>query len=57
MAFAGFAEENGFDAAAGAKRFLHQPGALDTDASGLGGQTAAQGHAELLEPAILATRE
>src|SRR5580700_1888705 len=54
VAFAGFAEEYGFDAAAGAKRFFDQAEAFDADGAGLRGQTAAQRHAKFFEPAIVA---
>ena len=57
VAFAGFAEEHSFDAAAGAKRFLDETDAFNADRAGFRGQTAAQRHAEFLEPAIVAAGE
>ena len=54
VAFAGFAEEDGLDRAAGAQRFFDQADAFDADAAGFGGQAAAQGDAKFLEPAIVA---
>jgi hypothetical protein len=54
VAFAGFAEEYGFDAAAGAKRFFDQAHAFNAHGAGLRGQTAAQRHAKHFEPAIVA---
>src|SRR5882724_123216 len=57
MAFAGFAEEHGLDAAAGAQRFFNEPGALDPNESIFRGEAAAESHAKLLEPAIVAACE
>jgi hypothetical protein len=57
MAIAGFAEEHGFDAATGAQSFFDEPDTLDAYESVLCGQATAQSHAELLEPAIIATGE
>ena len=54
VAFARFAEEYGFDAAAGAKCFFDQADAFDANGAGLAGQTAPQCHAKLFEPAIVA---
>ncbi len=57
MALAGFAEENRFDAAAGTKRFFDEADAFDADRAGFRGQTAAERHAEFLEPAVVAASE
>jgi len=57
MAFAGFAEEDGFDAARGAESFFDEAGTFDTDGAVIGGKTAAESDAELLEPAIIAAGE
>lgn len=57
MAFAGLAEEDCFDAAAGAKRFFDEADAFDADGAGLRGKTAAERHAEFFEPAIVAAGE
>jgi hypothetical protein len=54
MAFAGFAEEHGLNAAGGTQRFLDEADALDADEAVFRGQAAAQCHTELLEPAIIA---
>ena len=43
VALAGFAEQNGADAAAGTERFFHQANAFDTHKAGFGGQAASQG--------------
>jgi hypothetical protein len=53
MAFTGFAEEHGLDAAAGTQRFFDKPGAFNADESVLCGQAAAESQAELFEPAIV----
>ena len=57
VAFAGFAEEDGFDAAGGAEGFFDEAGSFDADGTGFGGKAAAKGHAELLEPAVFAASE
>jgi hypothetical protein len=57
VAFAGFAEEYGFDAAAGAECFFDEADAFDANRTGFGGQTTAQGHAKFLEPAVVAAGE
>ena len=57
MAFAGFAEEHRLNAAAGTESFFDQAHALNADESVFRGQAAAESHAELLEPAIVATGE
>jgi hypothetical protein len=57
MAIAGFTEKHGFDAATRAQSFFDEPDTLDAYESVLRGQAAAQGHAELLEPAIIAAGE
>ncbi|GAC1634584.1 MAG: hypothetical protein NVS9B14_10800 [Candidatus Acidiferrum sp.] len=54
MATAGLGKEYGFDAAAGGERFFSEANAFDADGAGLGGQAAAKGDPEFLEPAILA---
>ena len=57
MAIAGFAEEHCLNVATGAQSFFDEPDTLDAHESVLCGQAAAQSHAELLEPAIVATGE
>ena len=57
MAFAGFAEEDGFDLAAGFEGFLDQAEAFDADAAGVGLQAAAESDAKLFEPPIVAAGE
>ena len=57
VAFAGFAEEDGFNLATGGEGFFDEAEAFDADGVGFGGQAAAEGHAEELEPAIVATRD
>ena len=57
MAFAGFAEEYGLNAAARAQRFFDEAHAFDADEAAFRGQAAAEGYAELLEPAIVAAGE
>jgi hypothetical protein len=57
MALAGFAEEDGFDAAGGAESFFDEAGTFDADGAVVGGKTAAESDAELLEPAIVAAGE
>lgn len=54
MAAAGFGEENGSDAAAGRESFFSEADAFDAYGTGFGRQTAAEGDAKFLEPAILA---
>jgi hypothetical protein len=53
MALSGFAEENRLDAATGAERFFDEADSFDADGAGFGGQTAAESHAELFEPAVV----
>jgi hypothetical protein len=48
MALAGFAEEDGFDFAAGAQGFFDQAHAFYAHAAGLRGKSAAESEAELL---------
>jgi hypothetical protein len=48
MALAGFAEEDGFDLAAGFEGFFDEAEAFDAYAAGVGLQAAAEGDAELL---------
>jgi len=57
VAFAGFTEENSFDAAGGAEGFFDEAGAFNADGTVFGGKAAAQGDAELLEPAVFAAGE
>src|SRR5258708_39687820 len=57
MAFAGFAEEDGLDAATGTQSFFGEPETLDANEAVCRGQAAAQSHAELLEPAVVAAGE
>src|ERR1700686_5828474 len=57
VAFARFAKEHRFNPTAGAKRFFDEADAFDADRAGLRGQTAAERHAEFLEPSIVAARE
>src|SRR6266704_1020055 len=57
MAFAGFAEEHGLNAAAGTKCLFDEPHTLDAHEAVFRGQAAAQSHAELLQPAIVAASE
>ncbi len=57
MAFAGFAEEDGLNAATGTQSFFDEAYAFDADEAVFRGQAAAQSHAELLEPAIVAAGE
>jgi hypothetical protein len=57
MAFTGFAEEHGLDAAAGEQRFFDEACAFDADESVFRGKTTAERHTELLEPAIIAAAD
>jgi hypothetical protein len=57
MAFAGFAEKDGLDGAAGAESFLDQADTFNANGAGSGGKTAAKSHAKFLEPAIVAAGE
>jgi len=57
MALAGFAEEPRADAAPGTKRFFDESHAFHANEAVFRRQTAAQSHAELLEPAIVAAGE
>src|SRR5260370_30803400 len=57
MAFAGFAEEDGLNAATGTQRFFDEAYAFDANEAVFRGQTAAESHAELLEPAVVAAGE
>src|SRR6266478_6414724 len=54
MAFTGFAEEHGLNAAAGTQRFFDEAHAFNANEAAFRGQAAAESHAELLEPAIVA---
>jgi hypothetical protein len=53
VAFAGFAEENGADGRGGAESFFDEAGAFYADGAGFGGESAAEGDAEFLEPTIV----
>src|SRR6266700_2078499 len=57
IAFAGFAEEHGLNAASRSQRFLDEPPTLDADEAVFRGQPPAESHAELLQPAIVAASE
>src|SRR6266851_215511 len=57
MAFTGFAEEHGLNAAAGTQRFFDEAHAFNANEAAFRGQAAAQCHAELLEPVIVAAGE
>ncbi len=57
VAFAGFAEENGCDAAGGAESFFDEARAFDADGTVFRGKAAAESDAELLEPAVFAAGE
>jgi len=57
VAFARFAEEDGFDAAGGAESFFNEARAFDADGAVFGGKAAAEGDAELLEPAVIPAGE
>ena len=57
VALAGFAEEDGFDLAAGFEGFCDETETFDAYAAGVGWEAAAEGDAELLEPAIVAAGE
>lgn len=54
---AGLAEEHGLDGTAGAQRFFDEADAFDPDEAAFRGQAAAERHAKLLEPAIVAAGE
>jgi hypothetical protein len=54
MTLAGLAEEDGFDTAGGGEGFFNKVEAFDADAAGFCGQSAPKGHAEELEPAVVA---
>src|SRR5882672_10451264 len=57
MAFAGFAEEHGLDGATRKQRFFDEAGSFDADESIFRGEAAAERHAELFEPAIVAAAD
>jgi len=57
VALAGFAEEDGGDAAGGAKSFFDEARAFDADGTVLCGQAAAESDAELLQPTVVAAGE
>jgi hypothetical protein len=57
VAFTGLAEEDSFDAAGGAESLFDEARTFDTHAAVFRGKAAAQGHAELLEPSIVAAGE
>jgi hypothetical protein len=46
VALAGFAEEDGLDAASGPESLLNKADAFNADAAGFGGQPTAEGHAK-----------
>ena len=54
VAFARFAKEHGFDAAARTKRFFDETQAFDADRARLRGKASAQRHTKFLEPPIVA---
>ena len=54
VAFAGFAEKNGFDATCGAQGFFYEARAFYADVALFGGKTAAESDAKLFEPAVFA---
>lgn len=54
MAGTGFAEKYGADRACGAEGFFDEARAFDADGAGFGGKSAAESHAELLEPFVVA---
>jgi len=54
VAFAGFAEEDGLNAAGGAESFFDEACAFDADRTVFGGKAAAESDAKLLEPAVVA---
>jgi len=57
VAFAGFAEEDGGDAAGGAESFFDEARAFDADRAIFCGQAAAESDAEVLKPAVVAAGE
>ncbi len=57
MAFAGFAEEHGLNAAAGTQCFFDEAHTFDADEAAFGWQAATQSDTKLLEPAIVAAGE
>jgi hypothetical protein len=57
MAFTGFAEKDGFNAASGTESFFDEAGAFDADGTVFGGEASTESDAELLEPAIVAAGE
>src|SRR5260370_27952144 len=54
MAFPGFAEEHGLNAAAGTQCFFDEAHTLDADEAPFGWQAATRSDTKLLEPAIVA---
>ena len=57
VAYAGFAEEDCFDGAAGFEGFFYEAKAFDAYAAGIGLEAAAEGDAKLFEPAVVAAGE
>ena len=57
VALTRFAEKDGLDSTAGGEGFFDQADAFDADRPGLGGESAAEGHSEQLQPAIVAGGE
>src|SRR5215472_11568187 len=57
VAFAGFAEQDCFDFAAGGEGFFDKAEAFDADRAGFGGEAAAEGHAKQFQPAIVAAHD
>jgi hypothetical protein len=57
VAFAGFAEEDSFDLAAGFESFCDEAETFDAYAARIGWEAASEGDAKLLEPAIVAAGE
>ena len=53
MALAGFAEQDGLNAATGTERFFNEADAFNADTTRFGLQTAPQGYAKLFQPAIV----
>ena len=57
VALAGFAEEHSLDGAARTQCFFDEAHAFDADEAVFGGEAAAESHAKLFEPAIVAADE
>jgi hypothetical protein len=54
MTFAGFAEEYSADGTSGPKSFFDESRAFNAYGAGFCGEAAAEGHAEFLEPLVVA---